>query len=79
MKKLLSLAVLGLVLLSSCVKGFDAPEPTPTPDPDEPTSFEGNAVLSDVSESYEDMISREVENEINEEWNNTSRYNLFKR
>ena len=36
-------------------------------------------VLSDVSESYEDMISREVENEINEEWHNTSKFNLFKR
>ena len=35
MKKLLSLATLGLVLLSSCVKGLDGmePEPTPTPDP----------------------------------------------
>ena len=33
MKKLLSLAILGLVLLSSCVKGFDGPEPEPTPEP----------------------------------------------
>ena len=33
MKKLLSLSVLGLVLLSSCVKGFDGTEPDPTPDP----------------------------------------------
>ena len=35
MKKFLSLATLGLVLLTSCVKGFDGmePEPTPTPDP----------------------------------------------
>lgn len=34
MNKLLSIAVLGLIL-SSCVKGFDGmePEPTPTPDP----------------------------------------------
>ena len=32
MKKLLSLAVIGL-LLSSCVKGFDGTEPEPTPDP----------------------------------------------
>ena len=46
---------------------------------DLPTSFEENVVLSDVSESYEDMISREVENEINEEWHNTSRYNVLKR
>lgn len=41
MKKLLSLAVLGLVLLSSCVKGFDGmePEPTPTPDPSSNTEL----------------------------------------
>lgn len=32
MKKLLSIAVLGLIL-SSCVKGFDGTEPEPTPDP----------------------------------------------
>jgi len=44
-----------------------------------PTSFEENAVLSDVSESYEDMISREVENEINEDWHNTGRFNVLKR
>ena len=34
MKKLLSLAVLGLVL-SGCVKGFDGTEPEPNPDPDQ--------------------------------------------
>lgn len=33
MKKLLSLAVFGLVL-SGCTKGFDMPEPTPEPTPD---------------------------------------------
>ena len=43
------------------------------------STFEENVVLSDVSESYEDMISREVENEINEEWHNTSKFNIFKR
>jgi hypothetical protein len=36
-----------------------------------PTAFEENVVLSDVSDSYEDMISREVENEINEDWHKT--------
>ena len=60
-------------------KPTPTPTPTPTPNPNLPTSFEENVVLSDVSDSYEDMISREVENEINEEWHNTSRYNLFKR
>ena len=39
MKKLLSLAVLGLIL-SSCVKGFDGTEPEPTPTP-EPTPSSG--------------------------------------
>ena len=38
MKKIMTLAAYGLLLLTSCVKGFDevAPEPTPTPTP-EPT------------------------------------------
>ena len=34
MKKLFAIAVLGLVLLSSCVKGFDGVEPEPTPNPE---------------------------------------------
>jgi hypothetical protein len=37
MKKLLSIAVLGLIL-SSCVKGFDGMEPEPTPNPDPNTT-----------------------------------------
>ena len=37
------------------------------------------AVISDASESYRDMISREVENEINEEWHNTWKFNVIKR
>ena len=38
MKKIMTFAVCGILLLTSCVKGFDevAPEPTPTPTP-EPT------------------------------------------
>ena len=55
------------------------PKPQPKIEPEENVVFEENAVLSDVSESYEDMISREVENEINDEWHNTARYNVFKR
>ncbi len=55
------------------------PQPGPNPKPDEHVVFEENVVLSDVSESYEDMISRMVENEINEEWHNTSKFNVFKR
>ena len=54
MKKLLSLAVLGLVLLSSCVKGFDAPEPTPTPDPD-PTPTSG-VTDEEIKKHAEDVL-----------------------
>jgi hypothetical protein len=46
-------------------------------DPELPTSFEENVVISDVSDAYEDMISREVENEINEEWHNTHKWNVL--
>ncbi len=38
MKKLFAIAVLGLVLLSSCVKGFDGVEPEPTPNPEPNTT-----------------------------------------
>ena len=49
MKKLLTLAVLGLVL-SSCVKGIDGiePEPTPTPEPTEPTKVPNTFDFSTV-------------------------------
>lgn len=36
MKKLMTLAVLGAALLTSCVKGFDGTEPEPTPTPEPP-------------------------------------------
>lgn len=49
--------------------------PTPIPT----TAFEETAVISDVSESYEDIISREVENEINDERHKTWKFNVFKR
>ena len=60
-------------------KTYIPPKVTVKDDPELPTSFEENVVLSDVSDSYEDMISREVENEINEEWHNTWRFNVIKR
>ena len=33
MKKIMTLAVCGILLLTSCVKGFDEVGPEPTPDP----------------------------------------------
>ena len=38
MKRLFAFAVLGAVLLSSCVKGFDGVEPEPTPNPEPNTT-----------------------------------------
>lgn len=50
MKKFLSLATLGLVLLSSCVKGFDGmeTEPTPTPEPTPTTKVPNSFDFSTV-------------------------------
>ena len=66
MKKLLSLAVLGLVL-SGCVKGFDGPEPEPTPDPtpsnpevtEEEIKEHADSVLGIVIPANQDWISTE--------------------
>lgn len=66
MKKLLSLAVLGVVL-SGCVKGFDGPEPEPTPDPtpsnpevtEEEIKEHADSVLGIVIPANQDWISTE--------------------
>jgi hypothetical protein len=66
MKKLLSLAVLGLVL-SGCVKGFEGQEPEPTPDPtpstpevtDEEIKEHADSVLGIVIPANQDWISTE--------------------
>ena len=50
MKKLLSLAVLGLVL-SGCVKGFEGQEPEPTPDPTPSTPEVTDEEIKDHAES----------------------------
>ena len=53
MKKIMTFAVCGILLLTSCVKGFDevAPEPTPTPSP-EPTQRIGT--LDNFVEAFND-------------------------
>lgn len=66
MKKLLSLAVLGLVL-SGCVKGFEGQEPEPTPDPtpstpevtDEEIKEHAEGVLGITIPANQDWISTE--------------------
>lgn len=68
MKKLLSLAVLGLVLLSSCVKGFDGMEPEPAPTPEPST----NSELSDeeIRKHAEEKLGFTIPD--NQDWNTTT-------
>lgn len=63
MKKLLAIAVLGL-FLTSCVKGFDMPEPTPepTPTPTDPTA--------DIKANVEKVFG--VTFASNHDWNSTT-------
>ena len=68
MKKLLSLAVLGLVLLSSCVKGFDGMEPEPTPTP-EPTPSSG-VTDEDIKKHAEEILGVSIP--ADQDWKSTT-------
>lgn len=71
MKKLLSLAVLGLVLLSSCVKGFDAPEPTPEPDP---TPTNNKATQEEINANVANVFGTIFS--ANQDWSSTTKYTV---
>ena len=64
MKKLVTLAVLGLVL-SGCTKGFDMPEPTPEPTPD-PTGVTDEEIKANVEKVFGTTFSP------NHDWNSTT-------
>ena len=63
MKKLLSLAVLGLIL-SSCVKGFEGMEPEPNPEPDQGVTDE------DIKSHAEEILGFTIPD--NQDWNSTT-------
>ena len=65
MKKLLTLAVLGLVL-SGCTKGFDMPEPTPTP---EPTPSSG-VTDEDIKKHAEEILGVSIP--ADQDWKSTT-------
>lgn len=69
MKKLLSLAVLGLVLLTGCTKGFDIVEPTPDPTPD-PTPSNGTSD-ADIRANFEKIFG--VSYSDNQDWITTTK------
>lgn len=66
MKKLLSFAVLGLIL-SSCVKGFDGMEPEPTPTP-EPTP--SGVTDEEIKDHAEGILGFTIP--ANQDWNSTT-------
>jgi len=67
MKKLMTLTVMGALLLTSCVKGFDGMEPEPTPDPtpstpevtDEEIKEHAESILGITIPDNQDWISTE--------------------
>ena len=72
MKKLLSIAVIGLVL-SSCTKGFDAPEPTPDPTPD-PTPTNNEVTQAEIDANVANVFGTTFSP--NQDWSSTTKYTV---
>lgn len=72
MKKLLSIAVIGLVL-SSCTKGFDAPEPTPDPTP-EPTPTNNEVTQAEIDANVANVFGTTFSP--NQDWSSITKYTV---
>ncbi len=72
MKKLFTIAVLGLVL-SSCTKGFDAPEPTPDPTPD-PTPTNNKATQEEINANVAKVFGTTFSSD--QDWRSTTKYTV---
>ena len=72
MKKLLSIAVIGLVL-SSCTKGFDAPEPTPDPTP-EPTPTNNEVTQAEIDANVANVFGTTFSP--NQDWSSTTKHTV---
>ena len=73
MKKLMTLAVLGTALLTSCVKGIDAPEPEPTPTPD-PTPTSNKATQEEIDANVVKVFGTSFSP--NQDWSSTTKYSV---
>lgn len=71
MKKIMSLAVLGLVLLSSCVKGFDGSEQAPTPDP---TPNNNKATQEEIEANVKKAFGTTFSSD--QDWSSTTKYTV---
>ena len=72
MKKLFLFAAIGLVL-SSCTKGFDVPEPTPDPTP-EPTPTNNKATQEEIDANVANVFGTTFSP--NQDWSSTTKYTI---
>lgn len=72
MKKLFTIAVLGLII-SSCTKGFDAPEPTPDPTPD-PTPTNNKATQEEINANVAKVFGTTFSSD--QDWSSTTKYTV---
>ena len=72
MKKLFLFAAIGLVL-SSCTKGFDVPEPTPDPTP-EPTPTNNKATQEEIDANVANVFGTTFSP--NQDWSSTTKYTV---
>ena len=72
MRKLFTIAVLGLII-SSCTKGFDAPEPTPEPTPD-PTPTNNKATQEEINANVAKVFGTTFSP--NQDWSSTTKYTV---
>ena len=73
MKKLMTIAVLSTVLLTSCVKGIDAPEPEPTPTPD-PTPTSNKATQEEIDANVVKVFGTTFSPD--QDWSSTTKYSV---
>lgn len=75
MKKIMTLAVCGILLLTSCVKGFDevAPEPTPDPTPT-PTPTNNKATQEEIDANVVKVFGTTFS--ADQDWSSTKKYTI---
>ena len=75
MKKIMTLAVCGILLLTSCVKGFDevAPEPTPDPTPT-PTPTKNKATQEEIDANVVKVFGTTFS--ADQDWSSTKKYTI---
>ena len=75
MKKIMTLAICGILLLTSCVKGFDevAPEPTPDPTPT-PTPTKNKATQEEIDANVVKVFGTTFS--ADQDWSSTKKYTI---